>query len=62
MKLRILAAACAVVLGSGVALAEINPWPDFHGYMRSGIGATASGGDQSCFQSNGADTKYRLRQ
>ena len=60
MKLRILAAACAAVLGSGVALAEINPWPDFHGYMRSGIGATASGGDQSCFQSNGADTKYRL--
>ncbi len=60
MKLRIVAAACAAALGSGVALAEINPWPDFHGYMRSGIGATASGGDQSCFQSNGADTKYRL--
>ena len=60
MKLRIVAAACAAALGSGVALAEINPWPDFHGYMRSGIGATAGGGDQSCFQSNGADTKYRL--
>lgn len=34
--------------------------PDFHGYMRSGIGTTAGGGDQACFQSNGADSKYRL--
>jgi len=33
---------------------------DFHGYMRSGIGATADGGDQSCFQAEGAGAKYRL--
>lgn len=34
--------------------------PDFHGYLRSGIGATGSGGDQACFQNSGSDTKYRL--
>jgi len=33
---------------------------DFHGYMRSGIGATAGGGDQACFQAAGAPAKYRL--
>ena len=60
MKLRVLAAACAAILGSGAALAEINPWPDFHGYLRSGVGTTADGGDQACFQNNGSDTKYRL--
>ncbi len=63
MKKRLLTAALAAALGSGAALAE-DPAksyiPDFHGYIRSGIGATDGGGDQSCFQSNGADTKYRL--
>ncbi|MGE5152947.1 MAG: carbohydrate porin, partial [Bdellovibrio bacteriovorus] len=61
--MRLLTAALAAALGSGAALAE-DPSksyvPDFHGYIRSGIGATDGGGDQSCFQSNGADTKYRL--
>ncbi len=33
---------------------------DFHGYLRSGIGATGSGGDQACFQAAGAPAKYRL--
>jgi len=61
MKMRLLTAAIAAIMGSGPALAEdSNPYPDFHGYMRSGIGATSGGGDQACFQANGADTKYRL--
>ena len=33
---------------------------DFHGYVRSGIGASADGGDQACFQAAGAPAKYRL--
>ena len=64
MKLRTTTAALAALLGSGLgtgaALAEMNPYPDFHGYMRSGIGATDGGGDQACFQANGASSKYRL--
>jgi maltoporin len=62
MKTRLLTAALAAALGSGMVLAEEakNYLPDFHGYLRSGIGTTWDGGDQACFQSNGADTKYRL--
>ena len=33
---------------------------DFHGYARSGIGWTGSGGEQKCFQATGAQSKYRL--
>ncbi|CAQ82458.1 MULTISPECIES: maltoporin [Photorhabdus] len=33
---------------------------EFHGYARSGIGWTGSGGEQQCFQSTGAQSKYRL--
>lgn len=33
---------------------------DFHGYARSGIGWAGSGGEQQCFQSTGAGSKYRL--
>ncbi len=33
---------------------------DFHGYARSGIGWTGSGGAQECFQATGAQSKYRL--
>lgn len=33
---------------------------DFHGYARSGIGWTGSGGEQKCFQLTGAQSKYRL--
>ena len=32
----------------------------FHGYARSGIGWTGSGGEQQCFQTTGAQSKYRL--
>jgi maltoporin len=32
---------------------------DFHGYFRSGIGATVGGGDQACFSAPGV-SKYRL--
>jgi len=32
---------------------------DFHGYFRSGIGATVGGGDQACFSAPGVP-KYRL--
>ena len=63
MKTRVLTAALAAALASSATLAEVakdNYLPDFHGYLRSGIGATSGGGDQACFQSNGADSKYRL--
>ncbi|SEO66435.1 maltoporin [Aquisalimonas asiatica] len=33
---------------------------DFSGYMRSGIGGNSKGGDQTCFQVDGASSKYRL--
>ncbi|CFR14029.1 maltoporin [Yersinia frederiksenii] len=33
---------------------------DFHGYARSGIGWTGSGGEQQCFKATGAQSKYRL--
>lgn len=33
---------------------------DFHGYARSGIGWTGSGGEQQCFKATGAASKYRL--
>ncbi|WP_106475660.1 maltoporin [Phytohalomonas tamaricis] len=32
----------------------------FYGYARSGIGSLSGGGDQACFQANGAPAKYRL--
>lgn len=49
-----LAAAVAAMMVSSTALAV-----DFHGYMRSGIGTTAGGGDQACFSAQGVP-KYRL--
>ncbi|MBD2784478.1 maltoporin [Xenorhabdus sp. DI] len=33
---------------------------DFHGYARSGIGWTGSGGEQNCAKVTGAPSKYRL--
>jgi len=45
----------AALLVGGPAMAV-----DFHGYLRSGVGATAGGGDQACFQAAGAPAKYRL--
>ena len=50
-----LASGIVAALAAGQATAV-----DFHGYARSGIGATSSGGDQACFQANGAGAKYRL--
>lgn len=48
-------ATCTVV-GTALPSAAI----EFNGYMRSGIGETSSGGDQTCFQAAGASAKYRL--
>lgn len=42
-------------LGAGHSLAL-----DFTGYARSGIGWAGSGGEQQCFQTTGAASKYRL--
>ncbi|WP_058912418.1 maltoporin [Entomohabitans teleogrylli] len=57
ITLRKLPVAVAVAAGimSAQALAV-----DFHGYARSGIGWTGSGGEQQCFQATGAQSKYRL--
>jgi maltoporin len=56
ITLRKLPLAIAVAAGmSAQALAV-----DFHGYARSGIGWTGSGGEQQCFQATGAQSKYRL--
>lgn len=49
----------AAALAAGPALAQTLPI-DFHGYFRSGIGTSAGGGDQACFQLPGAPKKYRL--
>lgn len=48
-----LAVAAGVLSSSAMAV-------DFHGYARSGIGWTGSGGEQQCFQTTGASSKYRL--
>lgn len=50
-----LAMAVATAVLSTQALAV-----DFHGYARSGIGWTGSGGSQECFKATGAQSKYRL--
>ncbi|WP_432453858.1 MULTISPECIES: maltoporin LamB [unclassified Agarivorans] len=57
MKLKTLSLALAAATISSQTFA-INP--EFHGYMRSGIGATGSGGDQMCFQADGSPYKHRL--
>ncbi|MFM2483327.1 maltoporin [Celerinatantimonas sp. YJH-8] len=57
MRFRTLPLTVAVIAG----LASAQSWGvDFHGYARSGIGWTGSGGEQSCFQATGASSKYRL--
>ncbi|WP_342753932.1 maltoporin [Pantoea sp. MBD-2R] len=50
---------CLSVLVSGMAAAPALA-VDFHGYARSGIGWSGSGGEQQCFQASGAQSKYRL--
>ena len=49
----------AVAVAAGVMSAQAMA-VDFHGYARSGIGWTGSGGQQQCFQATGAQSKYRL--
>lgn len=49
----------AVAVAAGVMSAQAMA-VDFHGYARSGIGWTGSGGEQQCFQTTGAQSKYRL--
>ncbi len=49
----------AVAVATGILSANAMA-VDFHGYARSGIGYTGSGGEQQCFQSTGAQSKYRL--
>ena len=46
----------AIVFSAAASAATV----DFHGYVRSGIGTSAGGGDQEAFQAVGASTKYRL--
>ncbi|MEL4013292.1 maltoporin [Dryocola clanedunensis] len=49
----------AVAVAAGVMSVQAMA-VDFHGYARSGIGWTGSGGAQQCFQATGAQSKYRL--
>ena len=49
----------AVAVAAGIMSAQAMA-VDFHGYARSGIGWTGSGGEQQCFQATGAGSKYRL--
>lgn len=49
----------AVAVAAGVMSAQALA-VDFHGYARSGIGWTGSGGEQQCFKATGAQSKYRL--
>ena len=46
----------AIVFSAAASAATV----DFHGYARSGVGATLGGGDQEAFQAVGAAAKYRL--
>lgn len=54
------AAAVSAALFTQNALAVSGEDFEFHGYMRSGIGANETGGDQVCFQLPGVGWKYRL--
>jgi maltoporin len=49
----LIAIAGALVATSALAL-------DFHGYLRTGVGGSGSGGGQQCFANPGADYKFRL--
>lgn len=60
---RVFSSLCPTSLALTTALALLSPSVmavDFHGYARSGIGWTGSGGEQKCFQVTGAPSKYRL--
>ena len=49
-----------LTLASAPAISTAVENIDFHGYARSGIGRTFSGGSQACFKAAGAPAKYRL--
>ncbi|AKA38432.1 maltoporin [Yersinia ruckeri] len=49
----------ALAVAAGVLSTQVMA-VDFHGYARSGIGWTGSGGEQQCFKATGAQSKYRL--
>ena len=49
----------AVAVAAGVMSAQAMA-VDFHGYARSGIGWTGSGGEQQCFQTTGAQVNTVL--
>ncbi len=55
-KLPLAGAVAAALMASSAMAATV----DFHGYVRSGIGASGSGGDQEAFKAVGAGSKYRL--
>lgn len=56
-----MAAAGLLAVLSGGALGQSVGQPfEFNGYLRSGVGATSKGGQQTCFQLAGAASKYRL--
>jgi maltoporin len=51
-----MAAAVAALALAAIPAAAV----DFHGYLRSGIGGSGSGGQQQCFAVPNADKKFRL--
>lgn len=51
-------AICAAAVGAALSTPALAV--DFHGYARSGIGWTGSGGEQQCFQTTGSQSKYRM--
>ena len=56
-KMLAVAAAAAGAFGAPSAFAQ---GIEFHGYMRTQVGATSEGGGLQCFQARGAQAKYRL--
>ncbi|CAM3660812.1 maltoporin [Parendozoicomonas haliclonae] len=57
MRILPLAGAISAIVFSAAASAAT---VDFHGYVRSGVGASSEGGDQEAFQAVGSGSKYRL--
>lgn len=55
-KIKLVAAIVMAFAAQGVMASTV----DYTGYMRTGVGATSGGGNQTCFQLPGAYSKYRL--
>lgn len=60
MKIRTFNRTALAVASALTVLATHAAPVDFHGYFRSGVGATDKGGDQQCFKLDGAGSKFRL--